>query len=89
MGAESVIEKRNRKAIKDAGGIMYKFESPNTRGVPDDIVLLPIPEEHREVVARYFHFAEFKAPGKQPEPHQVREHEKIKKLGFVVKVIDK
>ena len=89
MAAESKIEARDRKAVKDVGGIMYKFVSPNYRGVPDDIVLLPIPEEHRAIVAKYFYFIEFKAPGKKPEPHQVREHERIKKLGFEVKVIDK
>jgi len=31
---------------------------------------------------------ELKAPGKKPEPHQVREHNRMRKLGELVEVID-
>lgn len=33
-------------------------------------------------------WVELKAPGKVPEPHQVREHERMRKMGQRVEVID-
>ncbi|HHD7566826.1 TPA: VRR-NUC domain-containing protein, partial [Escherichia coli] len=47
--------------------------------VPDRIVLLP----GGRIV-----FVECKAPGKPPRPDQLREHERLRKLGFTVVVLD-
>jgi hypothetical protein len=87
--AESAIEKRYCKLAKDEGDIVYKFISPNHRGVPDRLRLSKIPEEHREIVARYIRFVELKDTGKKPEPHQVREHKRLRDLGFKVEVVDR
>lgn len=38
---ESAIEARLVKAIRQRGGLCYKFVSPNNPGVPDRIILLP------------------------------------------------
>lgn len=38
---EKDIEKLFVDAIKDAGGIAYKFNSPGNSGVPDRVVCLP------------------------------------------------
>ncbi len=38
---ESTIERRLVKAVKEAGGLCYKFVSPGNPGVPDRIVVLP------------------------------------------------
>lgn len=38
---ESEIEKRLAEKIKKAGGLAYKFVSPNNPGVPDRIIILP------------------------------------------------
>lgn len=38
---ESAIEKSLEKKVKEAGGISFKFISPNNPGVPDRIVIAP------------------------------------------------
>lgn len=42
----------------------------------------------RGIVAAYIKWPELKAPGKKPEPHQVREHERMRRVGQRVEVID-
>ncbi|WP_447875375.1 VRR-NUC domain-containing protein [Serratia fonticola] len=76
---ESVIEANLVKQVKAAGGTAYKFTSPGRRGVPDRLVLLP---GGRAV------FVECKAPGEAPRPDQVREHNRLRALGFSVVVLD-
>lgn len=76
---ESIIEKHLVAAVKAAGGIAYKFVSPGRRSVPDRIVLLP----GGRIV-----FVECKAPGKAPRTDQMREHERLRALGFSVVVLD-
>lgn len=65
-----------------------KFTSPGRRGVPDRLVLRPVPEAARELVAQYVRFVELKRPGEKPRPEQVREHARLRALGFRVDVID-
>lgn len=77
--AEKDIEQYLRKKIKAAGGIAYKFTSPGNAGVPDRLVLLP---------GSWCVFVELKAPGKKPTTLQERQQERIRQLGFYVKVID-
>lgn len=86
---ESAVETKFRKTVKALGGRALKFVSPGNRGVPDRIVLFPIPEEHREIVAKCIRFVELKAPKKKPRPDQVREHQRLRDFGFFVQVIDK
>lgn len=86
---EKTIEGNWRKALDAQGGELIKLVSPNRRGRADRIAIWPIPPEHREIVSRYFQFWEMKAPGKKPEPHQIREHERLRKMGFTVKVVDR
>lgn len=42
----------------------------------------------REIVGLYITWPELKAPGKKAEPHQAREHERMRKMGQRVVVID-
>ena len=86
---ESEIERADRARIKDEGGLMLKFVSPGRNNVADNIVLYPVPPEHREIVSRYFRFAEYKKPNTKPRPGQEREHQRMRALGFVVDVIDR
>lgn len=72
---EKSIEVYLRDQVKALGGIAYKFTSPGNNGVPDRLVLLP----GGRVV-----FVETKAPGKTSTPLQVRQQERIRKLGFTV-----
>ncbi|WP_088546861.1 VRR-NUC domain-containing protein [Escherichia coli] len=72
---ESLIEKHLVAEVKKAGGVAFKFVSPGHRSVPDRIVLLP----GGRIV-----FVECKAPGKPPRADQLREHERLRALGFTV-----
>lgn len=85
---ESDIESYGGEAVKALDGVPYKFTSPARRSVPDRLNLLPIPEAHREIVARYVRFVEYKAPGKEASESQLREHERLRALGYHVVVID-
>lgn len=76
---ESKIEKNLVAAVKQAGGTAYKWVSPGRRSVPDRIVLLP----GGRIV-----FVECKSPGAKPRSDQLREHERLRKLGFEVVVLD-
>ena len=51
---EKYIEQKLMAAVKDMGGIAFKFTTPGINGVPDRLVLLP----HGKLV-----FVELKAPG--------------------------
>lgn len=61
------------------GGLCLKMNSITMKGLPDRLVLLP--------EGKMF-FAELKAPGKKPRPEQFRVHEKLRRRGFDVYVID-
>lgn len=88
MSRESDIERADRKAVEAEGGKLLKFVSPGLNGVPDRLVLRPIAPEHRELVAKYFRFAEYKKPGKAPRADQLRRHKELRDLGYQVDVID-
>ena len=85
---ESDVESKYCKLVKALGGLAYKFISPNKRGVPDRLILYPIPVKYRELIAKYIKFVEFKAPGKKPRPEQIREHKRLQQIGLKVEVID-
>ena len=89
MTRESKIERADRLRHKAAGRLMLKFVSPGRVGVPDNMVLAPIPEEHRALVAKYFRFAEYKQLNKQPRSTQARRINELREMGFQVDVIDK
>ncbi|MCO7511397.1 VRR-NUC domain-containing protein [Serratia fonticola] len=76
---ESTVENNLVKKVKAAGGTAYKFTSPGRKAVPDRLVLLP----GGRVV-----FVECKAPGELPRADQVREHNRLRGLGFKVVVLD-
>ena len=71
---EKIIEEKLTKAVKQNGGVCWKFTSPGTAGVPDRIVLMP---------GGRIAFVEVKAPGEKPRPLQL-----LRRLGFQVYVLD-
>ena len=76
---EKSIEKQLVRAVKAAGGIAPKLVSPGMDGMPDRMVLLP----HGRIG-----FVEVKAPGKVPRPLQAARHRLLKRLDFLVFVLD-
>jgi len=75
---ESAIESAVCKYAKTKGWLVYKFVSPNNRGVPDRIML------RNGVII----FVEFKATGKQPTTLQQYIIKRIRGEKFKVYVID-
>lgn len=95
---ESTIERYLVRRVKALGGEVRKVTWQGRRGAPDRLVMLP-PLLVREVkkpgvqtiaIARdaLSCWVELKAPGEKPEPHQKREHERLRKVGQRVVVID-
>ena len=67
------------KRVEAFGGTCEKFTSPARRSVPDRLVCWPEPSVC---------FVECKAPGEKPTPMQARDHERRRKMGFRVYVVD-
>lgn len=76
---ELFIEEKLTKAVRQNGGVCWKFTSPGTAGVPDRIILMP---------KGRFAFVEVKAPGEKPRPLQLSRHRLLRRLGFKVYVLD-
>ena len=76
---ERRVESYLRKQIGLLGGICFKFVSPGNAGVPDRIVLLPAPPR--------IAFVELKAEGGVLSPRQRVQIERIRLLGFDVRVL--
>lgn len=76
---ESKIEKKLVSLVRKSGGECLKFVSPGMSGVPDRIVMMP---------KGRLYFVELKAPGEKPRALQRAVHDRFKRLGFPVTVID-
>ena len=76
---ESAIDKKLVQETKARGGMAAKFVSPGMNGMPDRIVLLP---DGR------MGFVELKAPGKKPRLVQELRMRQLRRLGFLVAVVD-
>lgn len=95
---ESDIEKYLVECVKALGGEVRKVKWIGRRGAPDRLVMLPgrwikAPDKHVMIERDYRRqpisfWAELKAPGKEPEAHQLREHERMRRMGQHVEVID-
>ncbi len=79
MGPEAHIEKQVCQYAQDRGWLALKLTSPGTVGVPDRMLI-----GFKGKVL----FIEFKAPGKEPRPSQVRMVNKFKIRDVTVHVID-
>jgi hypothetical protein len=89
---ESVIEKYLVQRVKALGGEVRKVNWVGRRGAPDRLVMLPVMYEdpsfkkvrHPAVTI----WVELKATGQVAEPHQVREHKRMRAMGQRVEVVD-
>lgn len=95
---ESEIEKYLVERVKALGGEVRKVKWIGRRGAPDRLVMLPVEtcqvrghlrstRTHTLREARII-WVELKATGKKPEPHQLREHKRMRAMGQRVEVID-
>lgn len=76
---EITVEDYLRRRVHEREGETRKVKWLDRRGAPDRLVLLP---GHAPALV------ELKAPGAKPESHQLREHERLRRFGFTVAVID-
>lgn len=87
---ERDIERHLVTRVKELGGEVRKVQWIGRRGAPDRLVMLPELGDidwhfHRPARAVW---VELKAPGVKPEPHQLHEHDRMRKMGQCVVVID-
>lgn len=75
---ERDIEKALVKRVKAAGGEVRKVQWPGRAGAPDRVVMLP-----GQLV-----WVELKRPGAKPRLQQLLEHERMRRMGQTVLVID-
>lgn len=88
---ERDIERHLVKRVKELGGEVRKVQWIGRRGAPDRLVMLPYRTSYSTgdySRAPESIWVELKAPGKKAEPHQVREHERMRAKGQRVVVID-
>ena len=88
---ERDIERHLVKRVKALGGEVRKVQWIGRRGAPDRLVLIPAaPRPWHNLDCRKDHaiWVEVKAPGVKAEPHQLREHERMRAMGQRVVVID-
>ena len=77
MITERDVEARLSRIVSKAGGLCLKWTG--SPGFPDRLCFLP----GGELVV-----VECKAPGKEPRPLQIHAIDKLKALGFRVRVVD-
>ena len=90
---ERDIEKRLVQRAKEVGGEVRKVKWIGRSGAPDRLLMLPRSFFTRSGITTPIEipqtiWVELKAPGKKPEPHQLREHARMRKMGQRVEVVD-
>lgn len=75
---ESDIEQYLVGTVEMLGGECRKLRWIGRRGAPDRVVMM-----HSDTI-----WIELKATGGKAKPHQLREHERMRKMGQRVEVID-
>jgi hypothetical protein len=96
---ESTVEQYLVDRVKALGGEVRKVRWIGRNGAPDRLVMLPmrmcsqtlanklklpLPVQHLPATI----WVELKAPGEKCKPHQVREHERMRRMGQRVEVVD-
>ena len=76
---ESDIEDYLVRRANALSGEVRKVKWIGRRGAPDRVVMLP---------GSRLYWVELKRPGEQAEPHQAREHTRMRRLGQQVFVVD-
>ncbi len=79
MESEKDTETYLTKQVEAFGGLCRKYVSPGVRGVPDRLCFMP----NGKLL-----IVEVKSEGLLPDLHQMREHLRLSRRGFIVRVID-
>lgn len=79
VDSEKLVERKLVQQVKENGGMCIKLLCNHILGLPDRMCLLP---------GGKIAFIELKTTGEKPKRIQVFMHDKIRKLGFQVLVID-
>lgn len=90
---ESKIEAYLVKRVKELGGEVRKVQFIGRCGAPDRLVMLPpvrtkINGVYEMCAAPKTLWVELKATGVAAEPHQIREHNRMRMMGQRVEVVD-
>lgn len=85
---ESTIEQYLVERVKALGGEVRKVRWIGRNGAPDRLVMLPVVERGDCVIVPGTVWVELKAPGEKCRPHQLREHERMRRMGQRVEVVD-
>ena len=90
MALEAKIEKYLCDRVTMLGGEVRKVKWIGRRGAPDRLVMLPDGRlfAGEDLGPARTIWVEVKAPGEVPEPHQAREHARMRAMGQRVEVID-
>ena len=81
---ERNVEQHLVKRVKALGGEVRKVKWIGRIGAPDRVVMLSCINNTSNNLA----WVELKAPGEKPRPSQLREHERMRRMGQCVVVID-
>ena len=86
---ERDVEQYLVEQVKAKGGEVRKVKWIGRHGAPDRIVMLPpTPLGGGIRLPGKTLWVELKAPGEKAKPHQVREHERMRRMGQHVEVVD-
>ena len=85
---ERDIEAHLVRRVKELGGEVRKVKWIGRIGAPDRLAMLPTRNDANGFRGNRTIWVELKAPGEKARPSQVREHDRMRKMGQRVVVID-
>ncbi len=87
---ESQVETYLVEQVKALGGEVRKVRWIGRNGAPDRLVMLPgdFGRFGEDSAPGRTLWVELKAPGEKAKPHQQREHDRMRRMGQVVVVVD-
>jgi hypothetical protein len=92
---ERDVERHLKERVEAAGGIVRKIRYLGRDGCPDRLVGFPYDALGKEWKMQVDHYdadtkflVELKRPKGRAEAHQAREHERLRAVGFDVRVLD-
>lgn len=82
---EGEVQAYGAEQLKKHGCLVRKISYEGRRGCPDQLVLVPYIDDWFKARTIFIEYK--KADNIEPEPHQLREHERMRAVGADVRVI--